>query len=113
MDTINKDGKEVTRRTILVSQNGVYAKSYFTKDDNKGLPKWNMVKVGNKTVTDKTEYLEFLENFVLTNLVPALITNEDHNRKAVAKPTEPSYNSQPSYTTEPDNTEEDNKLPWE
>ncbi len=64
MEISNKDGKEITKRTILVSQDGKFAKSYFTKDNPHGLPAWNVVKVGNKKVTDKTEYLEFLEAFV-------------------------------------------------
>lgn len=68
-ETITKDGKEVTRRSILVSQEGKFAKAYFTKDHPHGLPKWEVVQVGKKKVTDKTEYLEFLENFVQKNLI--------------------------------------------
>lgn len=63
MDNQIKDGKEISKRTILVSQNGKFAKSYFTKEDPKGLPIWNVVKVGNKKVIDKTDFLNFLEVF--------------------------------------------------
>lgn len=65
-----RDGKEVARRSILVSQDGKFAKGYFTKDNTHGLPEWNIVKVGNKKVTDKSEYLAFLEKFVVENYIP-------------------------------------------
>lgn len=64
MDKVVKDGKETTRYSILVSQNGKYAKSYFSKDERHGMPDWKKVKVGNKIVIDKSESLEFLEKFV-------------------------------------------------
>lgn len=75
-ETTTKDGKEVTRRSILVSQEGKFAKSYFTKDHPHGLPKWEVVQVGKKKVTDKTEYLEFLEKFVQKNLISKISTEQ-------------------------------------
>lgn len=74
-ETINRDGKEITKRSILVSQNGKFAKGYFTKDGNQ-TPAWNVVKVGSKKVTDKTEYLEFLEDFVKENFIDVINSSE-------------------------------------
>lgn len=65
-----KDGKEVTRNGILVSQDGKFAKSYFSKENTHGLPAWERATVGKKVVTDKSAYLEFLENFVVNTLAP-------------------------------------------
>lgn len=67
-----KDGKEISRTSLMVSQNDVFCKSYFTKDNKHGLPEWNMVKIGGKKITDKTDYLEFLEKFVQTNYISKL-----------------------------------------
>lgn len=71
-DVSNRDGKEVTRNSILVSQNGKFAKSYFTKENTHGLPSWEIATVGKKKVTDKTAYLEFLEDFVTNKLANKL-----------------------------------------
>jgi len=71
-EKITKDGKEVTRQTILVSQNGVFAQGYFTRENKHGLPDWGKVKVGNKVVIDKSESLQFLENFVTENFINKL-----------------------------------------
>jgi len=71
-DTVNKDGKDITRRSILLSQGGKYAKGYFTKDSGNELPKWDIVTVGKKKVTDKTKYLEYLEDFVKNKIQPLL-----------------------------------------
>lgn len=82
-DTINKDGKDVTRRSMLVSQEGKFAKSYFTKDDNHGLPAWETVKVGNKKVTDKSAYLAFLEEFVTKTFFDKLSEAPEPTEKPV------------------------------
>lgn len=92
---VKKDGdKETPRRSILVSQDGKFAKSYFTKDDSHGLPKWEVVTVGKKKVTDKSAYLEFLEKFVNENFINKL------NRKEVI-------------VNEEQLEEADSKLPWD
>lgn len=98
METQVRDGKEVTKRTILVSQNGKFARSYFTKEDPKGLPAWKSVKVGNKVVTDKSEFLDFLENYATTKLF-ANLSGETTPKVAVAK--------------EEAVAEEDTSLPWD
>lgn len=66
------EGSENKKRSILVSQEGKYAKGYFTKDTPNGLPKWDIVVVGKKNIADKTAYLDFLEEFVSKELVPKL-----------------------------------------
>lgn len=68
----NKDGRDFKRHSILVSQNGTYSKGFFTKDKPNGLPAWKTVKVGKKTVVDKTDYLQFLEEFVTRNYIPVV-----------------------------------------
>lgn len=67
-----KDGKAFKKNSLLVSQDGTYAKGYFTKADMHGAPAWKTVKVGKKSVTDKSEYLAFLEDFVTENYIAAL-----------------------------------------
>lgn len=74
VETKTKDGKEITRRGILVSQGGKYAKGHFTQASGNTTPEWKTVRVGNVKVTDKSDYLEFYENFVTKNLI-ALIEN--------------------------------------
>lgn len=72
-ETVKKDGApDVQKKTILVSQEGKFAKSYFTKDNTHGLPRWEQVTVGKKKVTDKSAYHEFLEQFVTDELIPQL-----------------------------------------
>jgi hypothetical protein len=101
-----REGKEFSRRSVLVSQNGVYAKSYFTKTGHQ-TPAWNTVKVGNKKVTDKSEYLEFLEDFVTTNFINKL--------QASTQPTVNMAAKQTAVTTTQDTDTDvfDEKLPWE
>lgn len=70
----NINGKEVVRRNLLISQNGEFAKAYFTKENPNGLPAWHSAKVGNKVVTDKSDYLDFLEKFVTDNFINKLPT---------------------------------------
>lgn len=102
-EVINKDGAEVKKRTILVSQDGKFAKSYFTKDNTHGLPRWESVTVGKKKITDKTLFLDFLENFVSKELVPR-ITEKVETKSVVNKPVA---------VLADDSDEEDTKLPWE
>lgn len=89
IENSNKDGKDITKRSILVSQDGKFAKSYFTKDDSHGLPRWEVVTVGRKKVVDKAAYLDFLEEFVIDTLVAKLdgesvVTNKPSLIKKVA-----------------------------
>lgn len=108
VDTYNKDGKEITRRSILVSQNGTFAKSYFSKESGNTTPDWKVVKVGTKKVTDKTDYLEFFEEFVNENLIKELKTSSTPAPKREAVPVDEDSDG----GWKP-NTDDDGKLPWE
>lgn len=85
-----REGKEISRNSILVSQDGKYAKGYFTKDEKHGLPEWKTVKVGSKSITDKSETSAFLEDFVNENYTNKInraapvIEQETESRVAVA-----------------------------
>lgn len=106
-DVVVKDGKEITRRTILVSQEGKFAKSYFTKENNHGLPEWNIVKVGNKKVIDKTDFLDFLENFVQKEYISKLVSVKPTG--TVAAETKPAL----SVSDNIEDDEETSNLPWD
>jgi hypothetical protein len=71
-EVITKDGKDIKKQSILVSQNGVYCKGYFTKDNRRGAPEWKTITVGKKKVTDKSDYTAFMENFVTENYINQL-----------------------------------------
>ena len=101
-----KDGEEGTSNSILVSQNGKFMKGYFTKDNPGGAPQWKQVRVGKKLVTDKSEYLEFLENFVTENYISVIDGNSGTpitKKDVVIK--EDVTDDEPVAVTE--------KLPWE
>jgi hypothetical protein len=104
METSNKDGKEFTKRSILVSQNGKFAKSYFTKENTHGLPVWNIVKIGNKKVIDKTDYLAFLEEFSMNDLFKNL-----GNIKKYVAPSKVAANK----NDEEETAELVSNLPWD
>jgi hypothetical protein len=106
VDVQNKDGKEVTRRSILVSQDGKYAKSYFSVSSGNTTPEWKIVKVGNKKITDKTEFLEFYEDFVKENFIAKLNSGD-----LITKEDAPVTKKQPE--VEDDTFDPDEKLPWE
>lgn len=108
LDKAVRDGKEISRRSILVSQNGNFAKSYFTKEDPKGLPEWKIVKVSGKNMADKTEYLEFLENFVNKELVPRISAEAVQVKKVEAKD---FVQSEP--TDDLPFSDGDSRLPWD
>lgn len=93
LEVKNVEGKEIKRYSILVSQDGTYMKGYFTKDSRHDLPEWKIIKVGNKKVTDKTDYLEYLEKFVTNNYISKIkdtptITDEEPDEEPVAATTE-------------------------
>lgn len=113
-DIVAKDGKEVKRQALLVSQDGKFAKHYFTKDDKHGLPEWNVVKVGNKKVTDKSDCLAFLEEFVLSTLALRLVpATETEDKVAVESRKSAKQEGVLEDHTEVLATTSNEKLPWE
>lgn len=118
-DVINKNGVNITKKTILVSQEGKFAKSYFTKEDNKGLPEWKSVNISKKIVLDKSEYLDFLEDFVLTKLAKQIIPSQHTIEARVAVNTPETKNENTTVThkkvkeTATDTVEDDTPFPWQ
>lgn len=98
-ETVQKDGKEYSKRAVLISQDGQYMKSYF--NENNPLPKWNMVKINNKMIADKTDFLNALEEHVTNNLATKF---EEFDYKATKQ--EDRQKPQQEQTTT-------NALPWE
>ena len=62
----DKEGK--TKPGILVKQDDVFMKKFYTKDNPNGLPKMKEIMVNKKKVWDKTEFQEFLEDVILNDL---------------------------------------------
>lgn len=71
--TVNVNGTDVKKRSLLVSQDGTFMKAYFTKDHPNGLPAMKKVKFNGKDVWDKTEFLEFYEKTINETIKPKLI----------------------------------------
>lgn len=74
MNKVDKEGSDIMSKSILVSQNGKYMKSYF-HEHKKDVPQWTIVQVGKKKVVDKTEYLDYIEDFVNKSLIPKIKSN--------------------------------------
>lgn len=74
-----KDGK--TQTSLFINQNGVAIKHAFTKDHPNGIPQWEQIIVKGIPTWDNTKQMLFLENLVMTQIVPHLegapITAED------------------------------------
>lgn len=60
------------KSTVFINQHGKSVKWYYTKEDNKGLPKLKKIKVKGKESWDDSDILEFLEDMVKTDIVPKL-----------------------------------------
>lgn len=65
-----KDGK--TQTTLFVNQSGKPIKHAYTKENPNGLPQWEQITVKGQLTWDSTKQLEFLENMVMTVVVPKL-----------------------------------------
>jgi hypothetical protein len=121
-----KDSK-FKRGSILVSQlkNGerVRAKGYFTKATPHGQPDWEVVKIGNKTILDKTKYLEFMEAFVMqelaTRITPFAPEPKQDPKGTVVQPKaeaskEPAVDTTfPTANDAPLEAEVVEKMPWD
>lgn len=65
-----KDGK--TQTSLFINQNGTPVKHAFTKDNPNGIPQWEQITVKGVPTWDNTKQMLFLENLVLTQIVPKL-----------------------------------------
>lgn len=64
-EVVKKDGVEYKRKSVLVSQNGSFMKSHFTKENPNGLPAMQKIeRRGGKVEWVKDEMLDFLENII-------------------------------------------------
>lgn len=98
-------GETVKEASILIKQDGSFAKSYYSKDKPNGLPQMKQIKVNGKLVWDKTEMLDFFENVVENEIKPALPKAES---KIVIRE---EAESTPTYVEE--DVEGEDELPWE
>lgn len=64
------DGKN--KSSLFVNQNGASIKHAFTRDNPNGLPPMEQVTIKGVQVWDDTAQLEFLQNMVMTTIVPRL-----------------------------------------
>lgn len=110
-ETLTKEGSpDVQKRTMLVSQDGKFAKSYFTKDETHGLPRWDIVTVGKKKIADKTAYLDFLENFVTKKLIPNVTVDPTEVKSKVLPPSSTEVEDEVEETVA---DEQPQKMPWD
>lgn len=110
-ETLTKEGSpDVQKRTMLVSQDGKFAKSYFTKEEPHGLPRWETVVVGKKKIADKTAFLDFLEDFVNKTLVPRIQVDPTEVKSKVIPPSESEAEDNVEENV-PEETSQ--KMPWD
>lgn len=95
------NGIEKKKRSLLVSQNGSFMKSYFTRNEPNGLPEMRKIKFNGKDVWDKTEFLQFFEN-TISDLKNSLGSN---STSYIPKSESVTYKNQ-------DNQKEEASLPW-
>lgn len=105
VETVNKDGKDFKKNSILISQDGTFMKGYFTAKENHGAPAWKTVTVGKKKITDKSEYLAFMEQFVEENYIDKLGGSTAASKTAPSKSSEQPVEEDEVVVTE--------KLPWD
>lgn len=67
---VNEKGKKET--SFFVNQDGNSLKHFYTKDNPNGLPQWEQVPVKGVLTWDNTKELAFLENMVMTEILPKL-----------------------------------------
>lgn len=84
-----EDSTEGERRTIMISQDDVFMKSFYSKDSGNKLPDFKKVKVNNKMVYDKSDFLEAIEAVVVNDFIPKLPKQDVVKQQVVAKTTEP------------------------
>lgn len=67
--TIDGDKKS---SVLFINQNGVGLKHYWTKADPKQLPQLKQIKVKGVATWDDTERMEYLEDYVKSNILPLI-----------------------------------------
>lgn len=103
-EIIKKDGQEFKRKSILVTQNGTFLKSLFTKDNPNGLPAMQKIeRRGGKVEWVKDEMLDFLENIVINEFKPKVNANKG-NVSVVVQELSPVSTDKASTTA---------SLPWD
>ncbi len=76
-EVVKKDGQEYKRKSILVTQNGKFLKSLFTKENPNGLPAMQKIeRRGGKVEWVKDEMLDFLENIITNEFKPKVNANK-------------------------------------
>lgn len=68
----DKMGKDIKKRSLLISQDGTYSKAFYTKANPNGLPSFKKIKVNGKEIWEKSDFLDFLKNVVENKLKPQL-----------------------------------------
>lgn len=101
------DGTKGERRSLLISQDGTFLKSFYSKDSGNKLPEFKKVVVNKKTVYDKGDFLTELERIVTEDFIPQLPKQPVVKFKAESK-TANTDTVEPTVTTEGDET-----LPWD
>tara|TARA_R110000868_G_scaffold353913_1_gene615143 strand:+ start:70 stop:660 length:591 start_codon:yes stop_codon:yes gene_type:complete len=67
--TIDGDKK---KSVIFINQGGLGLKWFFTRDNPNGMPELAKIKVKGKDTWDDSDRMEFLENYVKSNILPKL-----------------------------------------
>jgi hypothetical protein len=103
-EVVKKDGQEYKRKSILVTQNGKFLKSLFTKGSPNGLPPMQKIeRRGGKVEWVKDEMLDFLENIITNEFKPKVNANKG-NVSVVVQELPPASADKKSTTS---------TLPWD
>lgn len=103
-EVIKKDGQEFKKKSVLVTQNGKFLKSFFTKENPNGLPAMQRIeRRGGKVEWVKDELLDFLENIITNDFKPRVNANKG-NVSVVVQELPPVSTEKVSTTT---------TLPWD
>lgn len=104
-----EDGTDGERRGIMVSQDGTFLKSFYSKESGNKLPEFKKMVVNKKNVYDKTEFLDALESVVTNEFIPKLPKSEIVTMKQPEAKTQPEVTA----TLDEPTTDGDEKMPWD
>lgn len=114
-EIVKKDGVDYKRSSVLVSQDGKFLKSFFTKENPNGLPPAQRVeRRGGKVEWIKDEMLDFLENIVNTEFKDKVSANKGNISVVVQELPPVRTESKASATTSLpwDNASDEDDLPF-